>query len=327
MELKVYNSHFLMFHVPRSMFYVLCHMNPMTKFQNILLRLGLFLGVFLPLVIFAQTPPPVERSISVTVTVPGSTPAPTLTPPGGGGGGVVPFPQPGPAKVIFKGMAYPGAHITILKNGKVAGTVSAFNTGDFEYAITGLASGLWSFGFFAEDTEGRKSVTVSFSTNILGGADTTISGIFISPTISLSGSAVKKGNNIDIFGQAYPLSDVNIFVASPVVFNEKTTAAENGKWQYAFNTDSLEFGNHTARAKAVTLTGDQSPFSEEMAFKVIEGCRGADLNFDNKVDLIDFSILLYFWNQTKPSNACSDINGNGIVDLTDFSIMMYWWNG
>lgn len=295
------------------------------RFMNLMRKIGLFyifilIGV-VPLVGDAQTPTPTESSITITVTVPEKGGS------GGGGGGIVPFPQPGPAKVIFRGMAYPGAHITILKNGKVAGTTEALNTGNFEHTITGLASGLWSFGFFAEDTEGRKSVTVSFSTNILGGADTIISGIFISPTISLSGSAVKKGNTIDIYGQAYPASDVNIFVASPVVYNKKTVAAENGKWQYVFNTGGLEFGNHTTRAKAITSTGDQSPFSEEMVFRVTEGCRGADLNFDDKINLIDFSILLYFWNQTSPSNICSDINGDGKVNLIDFSIMMYWWNG
>jgi len=54
-------------------------------------------------------------------------------------------------------------------------------------------------------------------------------------------------------------------------------------------------------------------------------CEGADLNFDGKINLIDFSILLYFWGQSSPSNRCVDINFDGIVDLVDFSIMMYWW--
>lgn len=278
--------------------------------------------VIVPLAGDAQTPIPIESSIAITVTVPekggggGS----------GGGGGIVPFPQPGPAKVIFKGMAYPYAHITILKNGKVTGTVSAFDTGDFDYTITGLASGLWSFGFFAEDTEGRKSVTVSFSTNILGGADTIISGIFISPTISLSGAAAKKGDKMDIYGQAYPASEVNLFVASPVAMVKKTATDINGKWKYTLKTDEMETGTHTAKAKAIVLSGEQSSFSEEMVFKLIDACQGADFNFDGKVNLVDFSILLYFWNQKNPLNICADINSDRSVDLIDFSIMMYWWS-
>ncbi len=289
--------------------------------MNRIIILLIFLAI--PFLAIAQAPPPVESSISVTVTVPGAISSGG----GGGGGGIVPFPEPGPAKVIFEGKAYPGAFVTLLKNGKTAATATAEKTGDFEIVLTGVASGFWSFGVFAEDTEGRKSVTMGFGTNILGGTDTAISGIFVSPTISLSGSAVRKGSAVDIFGQAYPQSDVNVFVSSPVTFTGKTVSSEKGKWKYSFKTDQLEFGNHTSRAKAVSLNGDQSPFSEETAFKVIEGCNGADLNFDDKINLIDFSILLYFWNQTAPSNICSDINGDGRVNLIDFSVMMYWWNG
>jgi hypothetical protein len=52
-----------------------------------------------------------------------------------------------------------------------------------------------------------------------------------------------------------------------------------------------------------------------------------DLNKDGKINIVDFSILMYFWNQTNPSNPCADINKDGIVNLTDFSIMLYWWTG
>jgi hypothetical protein len=52
-----------------------------------------------------------------------------------------------------------------------------------------------------------------------------------------------------------------------------------------------------------------------------------DLNKDGKINIVDFSILMYFWNQTNPSNPCADINKDGIVNLTDFSIMLFWWTG
>lgn len=262
----------------------------------------------------------IGSGLSVSVTILSATPAP-VPGPGGGGGAIA----PGSAKVIFEGKAYPGAFITFLKNGQVSGTTVAKDSGDFTLTLTGLSQGTWSFGFFAEDTEKRKSVTLSFSANILGGTETTISGIFISPTITLNGSSVKRGGAIDILGQAYPNSEVNIFVSSPVAFTKKTAVSDAGKWKYSFDTSPLELGMHSAKAKAIILSGEQSPFSEDMTFKVIEACQGADLNFDGKVNLIDFSILLYFWNQSKPSNACADINRDNKGDLTDFSIMMYWW--
>ena len=49
-----------------------------------------------------------------------------------------------------------------------------------------------------------------------------------------------------------------------------------------------------------------------------------DLNKDGKVNLVDFSILLYYW---KTTHHEADINIDGIVDLADFSIMMYCWTG
>lgn len=84
-------------------------------------------------------------------------------------------------------------------------------------------------------------------------------------------------------------------------------------------------GIYKTQARARTIDGEESYFSEELVFKIIDGCRGADLNFDGKVNIVDFSILLYFWGQKNPTNICADINSNGIVDIVDFSIMMYWW--
>ena len=49
-----------------------------------------------------------------------------------------------------------------------------------------------------------------------------------------------------------------------------------------------------------------------------------DLNGDGKVNLIDFSILLFYWGS---DNACADQNSNGKVDLVDFSILLYNWTG
>ena len=50
----------------------------------------------------------------------------------------------------------------------------------------------------------------------------------------------------------------------------------------------------------------------------------ADLNKDGKVNLIDFSILLFNW---KGSDDVADINQDGTVNLTDFSIMLSAWTG
>ena len=288
------------------------------KIKN-LIFFSLIITLFLfPFNSFANASP-VEKSISVTVEIPSPPPAPPA-----GGGGLI----PGITKVIFKGRAYPNAFLTLLKNGKITATFFAETSGLFEKELSGLSGGTYTFGIWAEDTEKRKSVTLSFSVSILSGTTTTISGIFISPTISLTPTQVEKGNPVKIFGQTFPESQVNIFISSKEEIKE-TKATKKGNWFLKLDTGSLEEREHGARAKALFGEGEQSPFSQMLKFLVLAPgalvCKGADLNFDGKVNIVDFSILLYFWQQKAPSNRCADINFDGIVNIIDFSIMMYYW--
>ena len=257
----------------------------------------------------------IESGLSVTVTVPG------LQPSAPGGGAVL------PATVIFEGRAYPKAFLTLLKNDKVAATFFAENSGLFKKELTGMSGGTYNFGIFAEDTEGRKSVTLSFTIGILGGTTTTISRIFIPPTISLFPIEVERGDEINISGQVFPKSQVNIFISPGEIMKEIITT-EEGKWSYTLNTTPLTEKEYRIRAKAFFGEGEQSQFSQIISFSLLlPKCRGADLNFDGKVNIVDFSILLYFWGQKKPANRCADINFDGTVNIVDFSIMMYWWTG
>lgn len=57
-------------------------------------------------------------------------------------------------------------------------------------------------------------------------------------------------------------------------------------------------------------------------------CNGGDLNKDNKVNIVDFSILLSFWKTKGPyKNICVDINQDLKVNASDFSIMLSQWGG
>jgi len=283
----------------------------------------IFTGIFLSSCVLGYTVTSTVE-ISVTAEVPGEEP----TSPPGGGGGSISLP---PAKVIFRGKAYPNASLTILKNEAVVATFFAESTGEFEKKLTGVTGGVYNFGIWAEDKRGVKSVTLGFTASILGGKTTTISGIFISPTISLSSVQVEKGKTVNLFGQSFPESQVNVFISSPKEIVKKTLSDKQGDWDYDLNTINLDEREHEAKVKALFKDGDQTSFSHTLSFLVLAPgalvCQGADLNFDGKINLIDFSILLYFWGQSEPSNRCADINFDNIVNLIDFSIMMYWWTG
>ena len=52
-----------------------------------------------------------------------------------------------------------------------------------------------------------------------------------------------------------------------------------------------------------------------------------DLSGDCRVDMVDLSILMYYYRRTGPQIAEYDFNENGWVDLFDVSVMMYYWTG
>ncbi len=55
-------------------------------------------------------------------------------------------------------------------------------------------------------------------------------------------------------------------------------------------------------------------------------CVGGDSNHDKKVNLIDFSIMLSFFNVKYPfPNPCADINNDRKVNIIDFSILLSQW--
>jgi len=271
----------------------------------------------------------VQKDVGISVTIEHATPTPTPTVTLEGGGGVGPPPSAA-TNVVFEGKAYPSSLITILKDGTVTSTFTAEPSGFFRKGLTGYTPGIYTFGIFAEDTDERVSVTLNFTISLMSGTTTTIGSIFLPPTFSLHPNQIEKGGIIRLEGQVFPESIVKIFISPDDKFKD-TTATSEGKWFYDLDTSSFGEKEYRARVMALSQTGEQSPFSQTLAFSVLKpvrpSCRGADLNFDGQVDLIDFSILLFFWGETNPSNRCADINSDGIVNIVDFSVMMYWWTG
>jgi hypothetical protein len=107
----------------------------------------------------------------------------------------------------------------------------------------------------------------------------------------------------------------------------------DGAWSLTIDTTGFKNGTYKVRAKAKQESGDlvSTNFSGYTFYgvgQVAEGPRTSDLNRDGKVNLIDFSILLFWWNSDGgASNPPADINADGKVSLTDFSIMIFNWTG
>ncbi len=289
--------------------------------------------------------------IATSTEVSATPVAPVAPPPassggggGGGGGGGAPAPTgPAETKVIIKGRAYPAATVTVFRDGTVIGTINVDSNGGWQIESL-VVGGIYSFSAYAIDKDNRRSLTSSFTANIISGQTTTISDIIIAPTIGSDKAEVKSGGNIQFFGFGFPNSDVNIVVNSETQIIDKTLSDNVGFWRYILNTTPLELGSHTSKSQVVAPDSVISPFSESLAFRVgdkdvpagqvigtpipTSACnKNGDLNNDKRVNIVDFSILLFFWNQTNPRNPCVDINKDKIVNIFDFSIILFWWTG
>lgn len=251
---------------------------------------------------------------------------------GGGGGGGYVAPATG---ITFSGRAYPLSKVGVLKDGQLAITTIAGPDANFSISLSGLSSGNYNFSVFGEDFQGRRSTLFTFPTSVTSGATANISGIFIAPTIAVDKSEVKRGENIAIFGQSVPNSEITVSVNSEEEFFGKVKADKDGVYLYNFDTTPLAIEQHFTKSKSA-LGGAISSFGQIVGFAVgtktvltqpATKCPAkADLNNDCRVNLVDFSIAAYWYKRPNPP-ASVDINGDGKVDLIDFSIMAFYWTG
>lgn len=256
---------------------------------------------------------------------------------GGGGGGYVP--PAAETKVIFFGRAYPKSAITLLKDAQIAATTIAGADANFQISVSGLSTGNYIFSVYSEDNKGLRSSLLTFPISVTYGAATNVSGIFIAPTIDIDKSEVKRGDNIVIFGQSVPNSEITISVNSNEEFFAKTSADKNGVYLHNYDTAPLETGRHFTKSKAA-LGPEISSFSKAIGFDIgaktiikkeaRQNLKG-DLSGDSKVNLVDFSIAAY-WHKRPVSAEFGAkekelLNGDGRIDLIDFSIMAYYWTG
>lgn len=260
----------------------------------------------------------------------------TSAPSGGGGGGYVSPPE---TKVIFSGRAYPKSAVTLLKDAQIAATTIAGADANFQIGVSNLSGGNYIFSVYSEDSSGIRSSLLSFPVSVVSGAIVNIGGIFVAPTIAVDKNEVKMGENIAIFGQSIPKAEITIVVNSDEEFFNKTLADASGAYLYNLDTIQLKIGQHFTKSKA-TLDGAISSFSKAIGFAVgakniiaelPEAIVKGDLNGDKRVNLIDFSIVAYWYKRTISAEFVvkekERLNGDGKVDLIDFSIMAFYWTG
>jgi len=251
---------------------------------------------------------------------------------GGGSSGIVI-----PTTVNFSGVAYPLSKVYILKDGNIVATTIADPRANFNISLNGLKTNSYTFSVYGEDSKSRKSSSFSFPIFITEGTTVNIGNIFISPTIDIDKIQVKKGDNLVIFGQSAPKSEITISVNSSPEYFFKVKSGDSGIYLYNLDTSILDLGDHKTKSKA-TLNNQLSSYTQPLSFLVgnsnkenkieLSSCSilRADLNCDTRVNLIDFSILAYWYKKTNPPERV-DFNKDGQITLSDFSILAYYWTG
>ncbi len=257
---------------------------------------------------------------------------------GGGGGGSSRFVTP-TTGVIFSGRAYPLSRVTVLKDGQIAITSVAGPDANFKISLTGLSSGNYTFSVYGEDHASRRSALFTFPIFITQGATTNVSGIFIAPTLDIDKSEVRRGDSVAIFGQSTPGSEITISVHSDTEFFKKILADSDGVYLYNLDTSSLETGQHIAKSKS-TFGGEISSFGTAVSFlvgtkniakKFTKKFLKGDLNDDGRVNLVDFSIVAFWYKRPIRAQFAQKeierLNNDGQINLVDFSIMAFYWTG
>lgn len=238
----------------------------------------------------------------------------------------------GDTQITIQGKAFPNATVTILLDGSSIGTVRTNSRGEFLFN-TETDPGTASLSFYANDSSGTRSATVNTTFDVTQGAVTNVNGILIPPTIRSSDTTVNPGDVMILSGQTVPSVSVEVMIDNNS--SKLTTVSDaSGNWSVSFDTRTVSAAEHTVKARFISGTGAlKSESIYGTALQLFVGVEGkatsnSDLNRDGKVNLIDFSILIFWWGTPGGnSNPPADINGNGRVGLEDFSILLFNWTG
>ncbi len=251
----------------------------------------------------------------------------TTTPGGTTTGGIL-IPK---TAVSFAGQAYPYALVSLLKNGVLKDTIKASSVGDFNITIEEKYDSNVLYSLFAEDTNNNRSLLLNYPVAVQSGFLTQVSGIRFAPTILTDKSQVKAGDYLTVNGYALPNKDLEIVVDGMSKKTFTLTSNKDGSYKIVLPINELTKGDYyvyakykddTRVSKFITFKiGDTNTYYTE-ALSSIPG----DCNSDKVINLIDFSVLAFWYGKENPPK-CVDTNTDSKIDLVDFSILAFYWTG
>ncbi len=263
-------------------------------------------------------------------------PNPPSTPSGDGGGSGGAVPVRAQTQVILEGRAYPNSRVQILKDGELIGLAQSDSEAKFSYTVSNATPGPTTFGFWSEDAKQIKSITYTTTFQVTQNAVTNVGNIYLPPTIRALINRVAPGNIINLDGTTIPNALVNILIDKTKTPAMTATSSRDGAWAMKYGTQGLAPEvYHQIIPFFEMLEGSASAVKAKsgngLALNIFVGNNEvsdrktvSDLNNDGKVNIADFSILLYRWGSSDP---LADLNKDGKVGIADFSVLLFNWTG
>lgn len=270
-----------------------------------------------------------QKEPPVSSTTP---PAPPPTPSGNGGGsGAVPMRAQ--TQVVFAGKAYPNTRVQILKDGVLLGIAQADGNADFSYNVTNATPGPTTFGFWAEDNKKIRSITYTTTFQVTQNAVTNVGNVFLPPTIRALIAKVSPGTNIILDGTTAPRARVQLLLDKSSAPVHTANSKDNGEWDASLPTGGMSPENYHQILPFLELIGASGTVPQKSGngtslnvfvgnSNVSDRTGNGDINGDGKVNILDFSMLLFRFGGADPAG---DLNHDGKVNIADLSIMLFNW--
>ncbi len=244
--------------------------------------------------------------------------------------------------VVLTGNIFPGAKLTLLKDGVIVTTLVVGGDGKFQITMNNLSFGSYQVSLLAEDPQGVQSAPFTTNVNLQNTQPISLNNVLIPPTLSFKSTVISQSENINAYGYSVPNSTVSLELpGSGLLANANTDS--NGYYQITTHS-SLTPGTYLFRTK-VKFKDVYSLYSKPVQVLIYNGppvpgdvkddgnpkpppqfSSCMDFNKDRRVNLVDFSILLFWFNKSEPPSSV-DCNKDRVIDIKDFSILMYFWTG
>lgn len=231
-------------------------------------------------------------------------------------------PASGTVKVIFEpekfeipaGLDY--RDLDLLVDGVAKSLGSAAGSGIIGVSVVSGASGSITFTLGSAAIAAGRVVTIKAGRN----ASFEYSGLYRVKNPSAAGSYLITIKTYDASASLLDQASTRIMILESV---RATAVRPSPPAPAAPSSPGSAGGGGGGAGYLPSSTGEISKKREEVL------CSRYDLNCDGRINLVDFSILAYWWKRplTAEAKRRIDFNGDGKVSLVDFSILAYHWTG